>query len=97
MLRSLAPLAISFAASLALTPVIRILSVRCGLVDHPDGRRKIHGRQIPLAGGPSVLVSVVLAFVVFSLSQTVPVDQDEGMKLSGLHVAGLVIFVTGVA
>lgn len=44
-------LAASFALSLVLTPLARALARWWGLVDQPDGRRKIHARAVPLAGG----------------------------------------------
>lgn len=37
--------------SLALTGAARGLARRIGLVDRPDGRRKMHARVVPVAGG----------------------------------------------
>ena len=36
--------------ALLLTPLRGALAFRCGLVDRPDGKRKIHSRPIPRAG-----------------------------------------------
>src|SRR5262245_44131714 len=51
-------LALLFAAgllvALALTGLARGAARRVGLVDRPDGRRKIHDRVIPVAGGLAV-------------------------------------------
>jgi len=48
---------------LLLTPLVRAAALRWGLVDEPDGRRKIHPHPIPVAGGVAVLLTaaVVLA------------------------------------
>lgn len=52
--------AVTFAASLALTAVVRAAAGRWGIVDHPDGGRKIHPRPVPLWGGLAVYAAVVL-------------------------------------
>jgi UDP-GlcNAc:undecaprenyl-phosphate GlcNAc-1-phosphate transferase len=49
---------LALAASLALTPVVRALAWRFGVVDLPDGKRKLHARAVPKLGG----VAVFLAF-----------------------------------
>src|SRR5713226_4173808 len=49
----------SFALCLLLTPLARALADRFGPVDQPDGRRKIHGKPTPLAGGGAVLLSLM--------------------------------------
>src|SRR5262249_45226953 len=46
---------------LVLTPLARALAARGGLVDRPDGRRKIHQRPIPVSGGLGVLVACAAA------------------------------------
>ncbi len=53
----LLPCALSFGLCLALTPLARVLAVRCGLTDKPDGHRKIHSRPTPLAGGFAILAA----------------------------------------
>src|SRR6516225_7129620 len=83
---------------LLLTPLVRAAARRCGLVDEPDGRRKMHGRPIPVAGGIAVLLTTVAVLVGVLL--TVDVWQsigDRWLKLSGLAVASAVIAVVGVA
>src|SRR5262245_24544097 len=51
-LREMLPLLCTFAASLSLaltlTPLARSLALRWGLVDCPDGRRKVQSRPIPV-------------------------------------------------
>lgn len=52
-----------FVVCLLMTPLWIRLSVRTGLMDSP-GHRKIHHTPIPLAGGPSVLTSLILCLLV---------------------------------
>jgi UDP-GlcNAc:undecaprenyl-phosphate GlcNAc-1-phosphate transferase len=81
-------LALLFAAglvcSLVLTGAIRPLARRLGLVDKPDGRRKIHERAVPLAGGLAVFLSVI---IVFTLAALVPGTVAD---VIGVNAAGLV-------
>lgn len=55
--------AISCGASLALTPLVRNLAFRWGLVDKPDGLRKLHAKPIPVAGGLIILPAAILGFL----------------------------------
>jgi UDP-GlcNAc:undecaprenyl-phosphate/decaprenyl-phosphate GlcNAc-1-phosphate transferase len=34
---------------------------RLGIVDRPDGQRKLHAAPVPLTGGPTILISVAMA------------------------------------
>jgi UDP-GlcNAc:undecaprenyl-phosphate GlcNAc-1-phosphate transferase len=84
--------------NLLFTPLARALAGRAGLVDRPDGRRKLHGRTIPLAGGPAVLVSVV-ATILLAITQPEFFPIPEGyptFDLIGLLVAAVVICCVGV-
>ena len=45
--------------SLLLMPLARLLARRWGLVDRPDGRRKLHGQAVPVSGGLAVLAATV--------------------------------------
>jgi UDP-GlcNAc:undecaprenyl-phosphate/decaprenyl-phosphate GlcNAc-1-phosphate transferase len=44
--------------SALLTPLVLRMAVRWGIVDHPDGIRKLHAQPVPLGGG----VAIVLAY-----------------------------------
>src|SRR5262245_23486861 len=91
-------LASSFVLCSFLTPVARALARRYDLVDHPDGRRKIHSRAIPVAGGLAVFFSGLLT-LVFALTVANPLRQhlqESGTDLVGLLLAAIVICVVGV-
>ncbi len=54
---------VAFVASLLLTAVVRNLARRWGVVDRPDGLRKLHGRAVPLWGGVAVYGASVLGLL----------------------------------
>jgi UDP-GlcNAc:undecaprenyl-phosphate/decaprenyl-phosphate GlcNAc-1-phosphate transferase len=58
---------VSLTLSLILTPVIRNWSIRLGLVDRPDFRRKIHTVAMPRTGGVAILVSYAGAYILLLL------------------------------
>ena len=47
---------VSFLATLILTPLMRGLAHRHGVVDDPDGKRKIHAQPIAYLGGISIFL-----------------------------------------
>ncbi|AWM40087.1 WecA-like glycosyltransferase [Gemmata obscuriglobus] len=58
------PLAAGTGAGLVLTRLARNMADRNGLVDAPDGRRKVQPRPVPVIGGVAVLLAAVLALAV---------------------------------
>src|SRR5437763_6405155 len=92
-------LEVGLAAGLILTPLARSLAARIGLVDRPDGRRKVHARVTPLAGGPALLAASALAVgAAFALPGPVREHlQSAGSRLVGLALAGGLICALGVA
>lgn len=48
---------------LVLTPVARWVAIGVGIVDHSDGKRKLHAAPVPLLGGVAVYASLVAALV----------------------------------
>lgn len=53
----------AFVASLAFTPLVRTLARRVGLVDQPDGTRKLHGTGTALGGGIAVFCATAIAIL----------------------------------
>jgi len=60
----------SFALSLFLTPVVRNIFRRIGLVDKPDSGRKVHARPVPRVGGVAIALSYTLAFILLFIAKT---------------------------
>jgi UDP-GlcNAc:undecaprenyl-phosphate GlcNAc-1-phosphate transferase len=84
---------------LALVPGMRALARRVGLVDRPDGRRKIHAREVPLVGGLAVFTATTLTLLAALL---VPHELQEPLQeqagfLTGLFVAVGILCSVGVA
>jgi UDP-GlcNAc:undecaprenyl-phosphate GlcNAc-1-phosphate transferase len=97
------PLLVAFAVgcalNLAATPLARALARRVGLVDRPDGRRKLQSAAVPVAGGPALFVAVAAAVAVAALAGGgwgAGVDVRPG-AVAGLLAGGLVICGVGVA
>ena len=67
----LARLALTAALAMSLTrfftPVVARAAVRCGIVDRPDGRLKLHATPVPYLGGLSLglgfFISLSLGFL----------------------------------
>ena len=92
-------LVLSFAISLILTPIVRILALELGFLDHPDGDRKLHTRGTPLGGGVAVFGSMALAIGVVYV---VPGSLHEVLKqqrwaLVALFVSCALIVAIGLA
>ena len=87
---------VAFAASLLLTAVVRSAARRHGIVDLPDGQRKLHGRPIPLWGGVAVYGATVLG--LFVTRWCFGATNHEFVELSNawMLTAGFVCFVGSV-
>jgi UDP-GlcNAc:undecaprenyl-phosphate/decaprenyl-phosphate GlcNAc-1-phosphate transferase len=91
--------AIGFGACFVLTPLARLLALRYGVVDHPDGRRKMHAEPIAATGGLAIFVSGVGALVVAYLAPN-PLRhhlQEKDSFLFGLLGAAALISAVGFA
>ena len=76
---------LAFLAAFGLTPFVRLLAVRGGALDRPDGRKR-HDQPTPRLGG----VAVVAAFIL-ALSRTGPMDRE----MIVIAAAALVLMVAG--
>jgi len=58
---------VAFLACAIITPVLRRVLVRCGVIDVPDARRKLHGRAVARGGGIAIAISyAVTAALIFA-------------------------------
>lgn len=64
---SLAALLVSFLFAFFATPLARKLAFRCGCLDVPDGKRKIHREPVPYFGGLAIMAGFAAAAVLFSI------------------------------
>ncbi len=89
---------VALAATLLLTPGIRRLARISGLVDRPDGHRKLHSQAVPLGGGVVVLLCSILAVGVALMlpnNGSVDIGQD-GNFLFGLLASAVVLCAIGL-
>jgi UDP-GlcNAc:undecaprenyl-phosphate GlcNAc-1-phosphate transferase len=89
---------LSFLLCFFLTPWVRNRLHRAGVVDQPDGGRKLHTAPIPRLGGVPILVSMFATLAIFAqlpLSGTAALRQQFPALLPLLPATGLV-FLAGV-
>jgi UDP-GlcNAc:undecaprenyl-phosphate GlcNAc-1-phosphate transferase len=49
--------AVALVVSLAVTPIVRLVAERLGLLDQPDAKRKIHEQPVPRLGGLAIAIA----------------------------------------
>lgn len=80
-------------AALMLTPVVRFLARKKGIVDRPDGLRKLHAAPTPLLGGIAVFSAFLLA-TAFSLNGLLG-GFLPAKHLLGILLGGVVLVIGG--
>ncbi len=85
-------------AAAVFAPLVAMLARRCGMVDFPDGHRKLHARPVPLTGGPTVLLAVAAAMVATMLvfPGLLNSTASDIRFLISLGAASLVIVIVGI-
>jgi UDP-GlcNAc:undecaprenyl-phosphate GlcNAc-1-phosphate transferase len=86
---------VSFALSLILTPIFRDIFRSYGVVDEPDGGRKIHKYPIPRVGGMAIASSYVGCFFIVPLLSKNPFEDKLSLVWNVLPAIA-VIFAVGV-
>jgi UDP-GlcNAc:undecaprenyl-phosphate GlcNAc-1-phosphate transferase len=88
----------SFLSALLLTPLVRDLAWKLGLVDQPDNTRKLHRAPVPRVGGIAICISYVL-----SLSVLLVFAHRDGQVVTGnmnlvwrFLPAACAVFATGL-
>jgi UDP-GlcNAc:undecaprenyl-phosphate/decaprenyl-phosphate GlcNAc-1-phosphate transferase len=90
--------ATSFLLCLCLTPVVRHAFEQWGVLDQPDGLRKIHQRPIARAGGIPLAISYAAAYgllMISPLKEGLLIEEHMPLIWRMLPSAGLV-FATGL-
>jgi UDP-GlcNAc:undecaprenyl-phosphate GlcNAc-1-phosphate transferase len=87
---------VTLAASLMLTVAVRRLARHWGVVDRPDGRRKLHGRPTPLWGGVAVYGATVIGLLALRLSPIVAGHAFLELSTVWMLAAGFVCLVGGI-
>jgi len=66
----------AFIVSLVLTPICRDVFRSYGVVDHPDGARKVHRYPIPRVGGLAIAISYLVAYLMVRPEEGSPLAQQ---------------------
>lgn len=84
--------------NLVLTPLARVIALAIGLVDQPDGRRKLHEIPIPLAGGPALYTSLILTLLIVCIADRVypMVHMSDASAIIGLFFGGTLLCGIGI-
>ncbi len=84
----------TFAVSLVLTYVIKILATKFNLTDKPDGQRKKHVRAIPLGGG----LAIFLAFFInlFFVRDYLLAGDLQALHWLGFFIGALFLILGGI-
>ena len=90
--------ALSFLLTFFLTPVIRDAFLGLGILDRPDGQRKLHRLAVPRVGGIPITLSYVAAYGVLLLSPWKAGDlvSQQLPLIAKLLPAAALIFITGL-
>jgi UDP-GlcNAc:undecaprenyl-phosphate GlcNAc-1-phosphate transferase len=90
--------ALAFLISLLLTPVIRDIFLKIGVVDKPDGERKLHRKSIPRVGGIAIFLSytVACAAPAFLMSPAKNSAVFSFAESTWLFAGVTVVFATGL-
>ena len=89
---------LSFSICFLLTPLVRNLMHRVGVLDRPDRRRKIHTQPIPRLGGVPIASAVVISLAVFSLIPDAETQLFRSVlgQITPLLPAACLVFVLGL-
>ena len=86
----------TLAAALVLTAVVRALAKHWGVVDRPDGRRKLHGRPVPLLGGVAVYGATVIGLLIVRFVADAATPEFNDLSTAWMIAAGFVCFVGSI-
>lgn len=79
--------AVSFLLTFITTPIVKLIAIRCGVVDEPKDDRRMHKRTIPRMGGLAMFYGFIVSVIVF-------IKLDP--KLIGMLLGAVVIVIMGV-
>jgi UDP-GlcNAc:undecaprenyl-phosphate GlcNAc-1-phosphate transferase len=79
---------VSFVVTLCLTPLMRYLAIRYGVVDEPDGYRKIHVRPVAYLGGVATFLGWLAGILVSTVIR--PPVHDPSMVTAAQVPPGII-------
>lgn len=85
---------IAFIISYLLTPLMKNIALKRGILSRP-GKRRVHTRSVPYLGGLAIYFAFIIAMLVLVYaSQQFRIDFSQ--QLTGLLIAGTLIMVLGL-
>jgi UDP-GlcNAc:undecaprenyl-phosphate GlcNAc-1-phosphate transferase len=88
---------LAFFVSLCLTPTVRAAARWGGVVDLPDGRRRVHSRSIPRLGGVAIFAAFYCSLWALAGSLEHPEIHETHRLASAMFVPSLLVLLLGVA
>ena len=87
----------SFVCAVLLTPIVRRVALRWGIIDRPEiaPDRKEPGRHIPLLGGWPIFIAFMLVTIGFYLAGFFNDGSVTGKAMFGLLFGGLILIIGG--
>ncbi|HAL61539.1 MAG TPA: undecaprenyl/decaprenyl-phosphate alpha-N-acetylglucosaminyl 1-phosphate transferase [Chloroflexi bacterium] len=96
----LAVFAVPLLLAFFLTPLVERLARRWGFVDYPREPRHLHEAPTPKLGGVALfvpfLIAVGLSLILYPPSVQPEPDLSEPLRLAGLIIGSLIVFLVGV-
>ena len=85
-------------SALIFAPAVGYVCRWLGIVDRPDGHRKLHTHAVPLTGGPTVLLSIIVSIAVtkYVFPDLLSVSDGDVRFLLSLSGASLLIVLVGM-
>jgi UDP-GlcNAc:undecaprenyl-phosphate GlcNAc-1-phosphate transferase len=87
---------VALAASLIFTAVVRLLARRWGILDSPDGQRKLHKSQVPLWGGVAVFLAITLGLLAARYGSIGAGPAFDRLSSLVLAAGGFICLVGGI-
>lgn len=90
---------VAFTVSYIFTPIMRAVAVYYGIIDEPDGKRKIHSKPVAYLGGVAVFLGWIAGLAFSQFLQTHATEQSSQSHLYvnfSIIVAASVIVVLGL-
>ncbi|MCQ3930016.1 MAG: undecaprenyl/decaprenyl-phosphate alpha-N-acetylglucosaminyl 1-phosphate transferase [Chloroflexi bacterium] len=85
---------VAFGLSLLLTPLMIRLGHRLNILAKPGGRR-VHQHPTSKLGGLAIATSFIVAVIVAQFTDVETTDSNEIVRLTGLLVGGIFIYIMG--
>lgn len=89
------PAIVAFLVALGVTPAVRMLAWKAGVVDRPVGPRKLHGREVALLGGLAIYLALVAGIIAALWDGSLPSLHVHAKFLVGIVTAATFLVFGG--